>query len=135
MSRRRCKPSDGLPRRSGPLWLAFAALAWVLVAIPVAPESVRAAGYESAGYETGEYDTANYGDRARVQWRQEPTTSRKVFDLVLMRPFQFAQLIISAVAFVPAYVVASPFGGGDDVRELCLTEPKARLFDKPLGEL
>jgi hypothetical protein len=46
-----------------------------------------------------------------------------------------AGLMLSAVIFVPAYPVAWPFSAGDDVLELCITEPTDRLFRKPLGDL
>jgi hypothetical protein len=105
-------------------------LALALAASPLAPESVGAAGYETANYET-----ADYGDRAQVEWRQEPTGSRKLFDAIVLRPLQFLQVMVSAVIFVPAYPVAWPFGGSDDVVELCITEPADRLFRKPLGDL
>jgi hypothetical protein len=102
----------------------------VLAAVPVAPEPVRATSHEAAGYET-----ADYGDRAQVEWRQEPSVPRKLLDATVLRPLQFVQLILSAVIFVPAYPVAWPFGAGDDVLELCITEPTDRLFRKPLGDL
>ena len=116
----------------------------------MAPEPGRAADHHSADYDTADYDlanydwasydwsnydTANYGDRALVEWREEPSTSRKIFDAAILRPFQFGQLLVSAVIFVPAYAVAWPFGVEDDVTELCITEPTDRLFRKSLGDL
>ena len=136
--------------RRGPRWPGLAALALALVAIPAAPAPVRAEGHDPADYEsvrwgtagygratdwTADYRTGDYGDRARVQWRQEPSTSRKVFDAVILRPLQLGHVVLSAAFFLPAYAVAWPFGVTDDVVELCITEPVDRLFRRPLGEL
>ncbi len=134
MSRRSREPR--LPCCRGPRWPGLAALALALAAVPVAPEPVRATGHETADYRAvAGYETADYGDRARVEWRQEPAVPRKLFDATVLRPLQFVQLMLSAVIFVPAYPVALPFGAGDDVLELCITEPTDRLFRKPLGDL
>ncbi len=133
MSRRSREPR--LPCCRGPRWSGLAALALALAAVLVAPEPVRATGHETADYRAAGYETADYGDRARVEWRQEPSVPRKLFDATVLRPLQFVQLILSAVIFVPAYPVASAFGAGDDVLELCITEPTDRLFRKPLGDL
>ncbi len=138
MSRRSREPR--LPCCRGLRWPGLAALALALAAVPVAPEPVRATGHETADYraadyETADYETADYGDRARVEWRQEPSGPRKLFDATVLRPLQFVQLVLSAVIFVPAYPVAWPFGAGYDVLELCITEPTDRLFRKPLGDL
>ena len=62
-------------------------------------------------------------------------TGRKVFDLAVLRPLQLVQVAVSAIVFVPAYPLAWPFGGGDDVLVLCITEPVDRAFRRPLGEL
>ena len=134
MSRRSREPR--LPSSSGPRWPGLAALALALTAVSVAPEPVRATGHETADYRAvAGYETADYGDRARVEWRQEPSVPRKLFDATVLRPLQFVQLMLSAVIFVPAYPVAWPFGAADDVLELCITEPTDRLFRKPLGDL
>ncbi len=65
----------------------------------------------------------------------EPSVGRKVFDAAILRPLQFVQVAVYAVAFVPAYPVAWAFDAEDDVMELCITEPVDRLFRRPLGEL
>ena len=129
MSRPSCEPKERLPCRRGPRWLGLAALALTLAAVPLAPEPPRAAGFETA-----DYGTAAYGDRARVEWRQEPSGGRKLFDATVLRPFQLGQVMVSAGIFVLAYPVAWTFGVGDEVLEVCITEPMAR-FSRPLGDL
>lgn len=60
---------------------------------------------------------------------------RKAFDLVPLRIFGLAQTAVSAVLFVPAYLVSAPFGGSGDVTEICVGEPVAQTFRTPLGDL
>lgn len=62
-------------------------------------------------------------------------TGRKAFDLVPLRIFGLAQTAVSAVFFVPAYLLSAPFGGGEDVTEICIDEPVAQTFQTPLGDL
>jgi hypothetical protein len=59
---------------------------------------------------------------------------RKAFDLVPLRIFGLAQTAVSAVIFVPAYLFAAPFGGSEDVTEICIEEPVAQTFRTPLGD-
>ncbi len=61
--------------------------------------------------------------------------SRRAFDLTVLRPLQLIQVIVSAAVFLPAYAVSLPFGGDEDVLEICITEPVDRAFRRPLGEL
>jgi hypothetical protein len=60
---------------------------------------------------------------------------RKAFDLVPLRIFGLAQTAVSAVFSVPAYLLAAPFGGSEDVTEICIEEPVAQTFRAPLGDL
>jgi hypothetical protein len=62
-------------------------------------------------------------------------TGRKAFDLVPLRVFGLAQTAVSAVFFVPAYLLSAPFGGSEDVTEICIEEPVAQTFRTPLGDL
>ncbi len=111
--------------RRGARWTAVSALALAVAVLAVAPGRVAAVGYE----------TADSADRSRVQWKQEPSFPRKLLDAMVLRPLQFVQVVASAAIFLPAYPMAWPFGGGDDVIEACITEPVDRLFRKPLGDL
>jgi hypothetical protein len=63
------------------------------------------------------------------------STGRQVFDLVVLRPLQVVQVAVSAAIFVPAYPVSLLFDGGEDVLEICITEPVERAFRRPLGDL
>jgi hypothetical protein len=60
---------------------------------------------------------------------------RKAFDLVPLRIFGLAQTAVSAVFSLPAYLLAAPFGGSEDVTEICIEEPVAQTFRAPLGDL
>jgi hypothetical protein len=60
---------------------------------------------------------------------------RKAFDLVPLRIFGVAQSAVSAVVAVPAYLLSAPFGGSEDVTEICTEEPVAQTFRTPLGDL
>ena len=57
------------------------------------------------------------------------------FDLLILRPFQFVQVVVSAAIFLPAYPVSFLFDGDEDVMEALITEPTDRLFRTPLGNL
>jgi hypothetical protein len=60
---------------------------------------------------------------------------RKTWDVIAMRPFDLIQLGVSAGFFVLAWPVTLVTGGGDFVREVCITLPMERTFRRPLGEL
>jgi hypothetical protein len=62
-------------------------------------------------------------------------TGRKAFDLVTLRIFGLAQTAVSAAFSVPAYLLSAPFGGSEDVTEICIEEPVAQTFRTPLGDL
>jgi hypothetical protein len=62
-------------------------------------------------------------------------TGRKAFDLAPLRIFGLAQTAVSAVFSVPAYLLSAPFGGSEDVTEICIEEPVAQTFRTPLGDL
>ena len=115
------------PRRLRPAALA---LALALAAVPLAAHPVQADGYRTA-----EYRSAEMAGYRSSEVEPVPSLLRKLFDAVLLRPLQLGQLVLSAVLFVPAYPVSLLFGGGEDVLELCITEPTDRLFRKPLGDL
>jgi hypothetical protein len=59
---------------------------------------------------------------------------RRVYDAVVLRPFGVVQVIVSAVFFVPAFPIAALFGAGDDALRICIEEPIAHTFRRPLGE-
>jgi hypothetical protein len=92
----------------------------------------------------GESGTSDTGEALDFERQRGPLSDpaealdrggRKPFDVVFQRPLELLLLGVGAVAFVPAYPVAWLFGGGDEVLELCITDPYARVFDTPLGEL
>jgi hypothetical protein len=62
-------------------------------------------------------------------------TGRKAFDLVTLRISGLAQTAVSAAFSVPAYLLSAPFGGSEDVTEICIEEPVAQTFRTPLGDL
>jgi hypothetical protein len=68
-------------------------------------------------------------------WTHANNVGRGAFDLVILRPLQLVQVVLSAAVFVPAYPVSLLFDGDDDVLELCITEPVERAFRRPLGDL
>ena len=60
---------------------------------------------------------------------------RKVFDALILRPLGLVQTLVSASFFLVAYPVALVTGGSDDVIEICIEQPVAQTFRKPLGDL
>jgi len=72
---------------------------------------------------------------APQQRRDWNHAGRVGFDLLVLRPFQFVQVVVSAALFVPSYPVSFLFDGEEDVMEALITEPTDRLFQRPLGEL
>jgi hypothetical protein len=96
--------------RIAALWLA-------LVAVSLAPAPAVAAGPEPGG------------------WQQAKRVGRTAFDLVMLRPPQLVQVVVSAAIFLPAYPVSFLFDGDEDVMDALITEPTDRLFRTPLGEL
>jgi len=72
----------------------------------------------------------------------EPSTRRKVYDALILRPFGVAQTVAGAVVWVPFYPLAAladrtPLSSdaADWVTETCVTDPVDQTFRKPLGEL
>jgi hypothetical protein len=74
-------------------------------------------------------------DSDHSAWARANDAGRAAFDLVILRPLQVVQVAVSAVVFVPAYPVSLLFDGGEDVLEICITEPVERAFRRPLGDL
>jgi hypothetical protein len=104
----------------------------------------RAAGWRRIGFLLalvtalallGPAPTLALDDPHQSGWARANHVGRGAFDLVILRPLQLVQVVVSAAFFVPAYPVSLPFGGGDDVLELCITEPVERAFTRPLGDL
>ena len=60
---------------------------------------------------------------------------RKLFDALILRPLGLVQTLVSASFFLVAYPVALVTGGSDDVIEICIEQPVAQTFRKPLGDL
>ncbi len=60
---------------------------------------------------------------------------RKVFDALILRPLGLVQTVVSASFFLVAYPVSLVTGGSDDVIEICIEQPVAQTFRKPLGDL
>ncbi len=67
-------------------------------------------------------------------WAAEPL-GRKLFDALILRPLGLVQTLVSASFFLVAYPVALVTGGSDDVIEICIEQPVAQTFRKPLGDL
>jgi len=69
----------------------------------------------------------------------EPRTTvdpmRRAYDVVVLRPLGLVQVVVGAVFFVPAFPIAALFGAGDDAFRICIEQPVARTFRRPLGEL
>lgn len=62
-------------------------------------------------------------------------TGRKVYDALLLRPLSFVRTVVSVALFPVFYPFALPFGAGDEVIEICITQPVDRTFRRPLGDL
>ena len=64
-----------------------------------------------------------------------PGIARSAYDLVLLRPLGFLQVVVGAAVALPAYPVALLFDGDEDVWRACVAEPVERTFRRPLGRL
>ena len=58
-----------------------------------------------------------------------------VFDALILRPLGLVQTVVSASIFLVAYPVSLVTGGSEDVIEICIEQPVAQTFRKPLGDL
>jgi hypothetical protein len=74
-------------------------------------------------------------DPEQSGWARADSVGRTAFDLVILRPLQLVQVALSAAVFVPAYPVSLLFDAGEDVLEICISEPVERAFRRPLGDL
>ena len=102
--------------------LGFAAL--LALGLVCGPTSARAAEIS--------YDlSADVSERAG----QAPDGGRKAYDLLVLRPLGFVQVVVSALVFVPAYPVALLVSAEDEVRDICITRPVDQTFRRPLGRL
>jgi len=59
---------------------------------------------------------------------------RLIFDVVVLRPLQFARLVVGVPFFI-FYPFAIPSGYDEDAVELLWTEPFEAMFYRPLGEV
>jgi hypothetical protein len=66
---------------------------------------------------------------------RDPDPVRRIYDLVVLRPFDLTTLAVSAGVFVVAYPVALVTGGSNFVREVCIDLPVERALRRPLGAL
>ena len=64
-----------------------------------------------------------------------PGVARSAYDLVVLRPLGFLQVVLGAVVFVPSYPVALLVDGDEDVWRACIADPVERTFRRPLGRL
>jgi hypothetical protein len=64
-----------------------------------------------------------------------PGVVRSAYDLVVLRPLGFLQVVLGAAVLVPSYPVALLVGGDEDVWRACIAEPVERTFRRPLGRL
>ena len=64
-----------------------------------------------------------------------PGVARSAYDLVVLRPLGFLQVVLGAAVLVPSYPVALLVGGDEDVWRACIAEPVERTFRRPLGRL
>jgi hypothetical protein len=64
-----------------------------------------------------------------------PGAARSAYDLVVLRPWGFLQVVLGAAVLVPSYPVALLVDGDEDVWRACIAEPVERTFRRPLGRL
>lgn len=64
-----------------------------------------------------------------------PGIARGAYDLVLLRPLGFLQVVVGAAVALPAYPVALLFDGEEDVWRAGVADPVERTFRRPLGRL
>jgi len=79
-------------------------------------------------------DPSGSGDDLERVVRQ-PGIARSAYDLVVLRPLSFVQVVVGAVLFVPSYPVALLVDGDEDVWRACIADPVERTFRRPLGRL
>lgn len=64
-----------------------------------------------------------------------PGIARSAYDLAVLRPLGFLQVVVGAAILVPSYPVALLVDGDEDVWRACIAEPVERTFRRPLGRL
>jgi hypothetical protein len=64
-----------------------------------------------------------------------PGVARSAYDLVVLRPLGFLQVVVGTAVALPAYPVSLLFDGEEDVWRACVAEPVERTFQRPLGRL
>ena len=67
--------------------------------------------------------------------RAEPSAFHVIADLVLARPIYLARLLAGIGAFPAALPVSTLLGEPRWALDVCIVEPAAWLFGRPLGEL
>lgn len=77
--------------------------------------------------------SASGDDLERVS--RPPGIGRSAYDLAVLRPLGFVQVVLGAAVLVPAYPVALLVDGEDDVWRACIAEPVERTFRRPIGRL
>jgi hypothetical protein len=77
--------------------------------------------------------SASRDDLERVA--RPPGVARSAYDLVVLRPLGFLQVMLGAAVLVPSYPVALLVDGDEDVWRACIAEPVERTFRRPLGRL
>ena len=96
----------------------------IAIALTILLLSAPAAAVESSG--SGD-------DLERVA--RPPGVARSAYDLVVLRPFGFIQVVLGAALLVPSYPVALLVDGDEDVWRACVADPVERTFRRPLGRL
>ena len=66
---------------------------------------------------------------------REPQLGRQIYDVVLLRPFGLIQLAVGAALLLPLYPVSLLAERSDDLIRACISDPVARTFRRPLGQL
>jgi hypothetical protein len=82
------------------------------------------------------------GARAAGTGSSEPSTGRKVYDALILRPFGAAQTVVGAAIWIPFYPLAAlsdratvSSDAAAWITDTCVTDPVDQTFRKPLGEL
>ena len=116
-------------RRTLPLFGAVVAL--LMLALPVQADEMEPDPYveEEVESEPEVEEEAETGNVAESGYYE-----RLIFDVVVLRPLQFARLVVGVPFFI-FYPFAIPSGYDEDAVDLLWTEPFEAMFYRPLGEV
>ncbi len=126
-------------RRTLPWFGAVVAL--LMLALPVQADEMEPEPYVEEEVEPDPYVEEEVESEPEVEEEAEAEIAaepghyeRLIFDAMVLRPLQFARLVVGVPFFI-FYPFTIPSGYDEDAVELLWTEPFEAMFYRPLGEV